>query len=893
MSTEPERTEDIIVTHANADFDALGSMIAARLLYPEASLVFPGGQEKNIRDFFISSTSYLFNFKKPKQVDLSKVRRLIIVDTRQKSRIGAFARIVDMPGVEIHIYDHHPSSEDDIEGHVVHLSSLGSNTAMMCKLLREKGIVPSPIEATIMCLGIHEDTGSFTFSSTTPDDYMEAGWLAKHGVDQNLIAELLSRELSAEQVRILSELLGAANKLLIDGQEVIITRLTREEFVPDLAILIHKLMEMENIKLIFAIAQMEDKVYIIARNKYNDLDVSKILSLFGGGGHPYAASATIKDRTLIQVENELVEILRTELKTKRTAKDMMSSPVISVSPDETLHNASQLLNRYNINVLLVMDKEKLKGYVTRQVIEKAIYFGLENAKVQDYMNLEFVTVAPDTPLTYIQELIVKGKHRIIPVADNEKVVGVITRTDLLQILLGEEIASEPLYQTPSAVLSTKNTTPLLKEFFPKDVLDRLIFIGKLADEMRFNAYLVGGVVRDLLLRRQNLDLDVVVEGDGIELATEVGKRLGAKVRPHRKFGTALIIFDDDIRIDVATARIEYYEAPGAPPIVEMSCLKRDMFRRDFTINTMAIKLNERHFGTLIDYYGGLRDIKDKILRVLHNLSFVEDPTRMLRAIRFEQRFGFKIGRLTLSLLRAAVKQHLLLEASGHRIYHELVLILNEEHPVPLLEKLDEFNMLGEILGADVKLDGKSKELFRKISEVLNWYKYLYLETPLETWRVYLYALMALLNTNELISFTKRMGMTDKRSKAMISNSMSTSNMLKELNLFEGGDYALRTLLKDYDTEFLLFLMAKTGSDKVRRSISRYLTKIVFIKPYIKGRDLLKLGITPGPIYKLILDKVLEAKVNGLLSSKQDEMDFVKNLLNELGSEYKLQSGVAL
>jgi len=888
-----ERTEDIIVTHSNADFDALGSMIAARLLYPNASLVFPGGQGKNIRDFFISSTSYLFNFKKPKQIELSKVKRLIIVDTRQKSRIGVFANIVDIPEVEIHIYDHHPSSDDDIKGHVVHLSLLGSNTAMMCKILREKGITPSSLEATIMCLGIHEDTGSFTFSSTTPDDYIEAGWLAKHGVDQNLIAELLSRELSADQVRILSELMATANKLLINGQEVIITKLIREEFVPDLAVLIHKLMEMENIKLIFAIAQMEDKVYIIARNKYNDLDVSKILSFFGGGGHPYAGSATVKDKTLIQIEKELIEIIKSELKTKKTAKDMMSSPAISISPDETLHNASQLLNRYNINVLLVIDKENLKGYVTRQVIEKAIYFGLENAKVQDYMNLEYVTVSPDTPLTNIQDLIVKGKHRIIPVAENDKVVGVITRTDLLQILLGDEITPEPLYDTPSGVLSTKNTTPILKEFFPKNVLDRLIFIGKLADELGFNAYLVGGVVRDLLLRQQNLDLDVVVEGDGIELATIVGKRLGAKVRPHKKFGTALIIFDDNIRIDVATARIEYYEAPGAPPIIEMSCLKRDMFRRDFTINTMAIKLNEKHFGTLIDYYGGLRDIKDKIIRVLHNLSFVEDPTRMLRAIRFEQRFGFKIGKLTLSLLKAAVKQHLLSEASGHRIYHELVLILNEENPALLLEKLDELGILTQIVDNDIKLDGKSKELFRKVGEVLNWYKYLYLETPLESWRVYLYGLMSLLDTNSLILFTKRMGMTDKRSKAMISNSMSTSNVLKELNLFEGSDYSLRTLLKDYDTEFLLFLMAKTGSDKVRRAISRFLTKIRFIKPHIKGRDLLKLGIAPGPVYKLILDKVLEAKVDGNLVTKQDEIEFVKNFLSEINYENKTQPGVAL
>lgn len=890
----PERSEEVIVTHANADLDALGSMVAASKLYPKACLVFPGGQEKSIKDFFISSASYFLNFKKPKQIDLSKVKRLIIVDTRQRSRIGNFAELVGVPGVEIHVYDHHPPAEDDIEGDFSHIRYLGSNTAAMCQILRERGIVPEPMEATIMCLGIHEDTGSFTFTSTTPQDYLEAGWLAQHGADQSIISDLLSKDLDSQQVSLLNELIENARRHFINGQEILITKIAKEGYVPDFAILVHRFMEIENAKVVFAIAQMEDKVYVVARSKRPDVDVSKVVAHFGGGGHAYAASATIKEMPITQVEAELLNILHLEVRRMVTAKDIMSAPPICISEDETLLTASQMLNRYNINVLLVMGNMGLKGYVTRQVIEKAIFFGLDKAKVSDYMNLEYKAVSPDASLKEIQELVVKNKYRIIPVMLKNEVVGVITRTDLIQILLGDEPFQDPAQKDGSGLYVSKNMTPMLKEQLPGSVLERLCYIGQVADEMGYNAYLVGGVVRDLILRRPNLDLDVVVEGDGIELSTQVAKKLGAKVRPHKRFGTAVVIFEDNIRIDFATARIEYYDAPGAPPIVETSCLKRDMYRRDFTINTLAIKLNQRHFGSLIDYYGGLKDIKEKTIRVIHNLSFVEDPTRILRAIRFEQRFNFKIGKLTLSLLKTAVKQKLLLEASGHRIFHEFSLILQEEYPVSIIERLAELEVLSQIMGCDIKFDLKLKDLLHRITQVIAWFNLLYLDEPFEAWRVYLYGLLNQLNSDELLSFQRRMGMYDRRSKEMIRHTQETPNLLRDLNMFQGNNFQLKTLLEEYDTEFLLFLMARTGSEKVRKEISKYFMKIRDIRPLIKGKDLLDMGLEPGPVFRKVLDKVLEARLNGKVQTREEEIELAKGLLTEYreASDSRRQGGMA-
>ena len=182
--------------------------------------------------------------------------------------------------------------------------------------------------------------------------------------------------------------------------------------------------------------------------------------------------------------------------------------------------------------------------------------------------------------------------------------------------------------------------------------------------MGFHAHLVGGFVRDLLLRIDNFDIDIVIEGDGIRFAKELARRFGARTRVHKEFGTAKVLFPGGFKVDVASARLEYYRAPAALPIVEHSSLKLDLYRRDFTINTLAISLNTNTFGELIDFFGAQRDIKEKSIRVLHSLSFVEDPTRVFRAVRFEQRFRFHIGKFTVNLIKNAVKMSFLAKIKG-------------------------------------------------------------------------------------------------------------------------------------------------------------------------------------------------------------------------------------
>jgi tRNA nucleotidyltransferase (CCA-adding enzyme) len=871
--------EEIITTHMNADFDALASMIAAQKLYPGATLVFPGSQEKNLRNFFLHSTSYLFNFTKLKHVDFDRIKRLILVDTRQKSRIGKFADLAAREGVEIHIYDHHNDSEDDLHGHLEVIKDVGATTTILTELIQERNIPLSPDEATILCLGIHEDTGSFTFTSTRPEDYKAAAWLSEQGANPNLISDMLTRELTAEQIWVLSDLTKSAATHIINGVELVLCKVSREEYVGDFAVLVHKFMEMENLAVILALAQMEDKVYLVARSRVEEVNAAEIALAFGGGGHPQAASATIKNKTLFQVEKAVLALLRSRVIPQKRARDVMSSPVIHVHPGTTIKEAARIMTQFNINVLLVLDEgEVLTGYITRQVVEKAVYFGLGTIPIKEYTNIEFATVGPDASLKEIQEKIIEEKLRILPVVEAGKVLGVITRTDLMNILAGGPVIPSFLSESRSAsrYLKEKNMAAVLKERLPRRVIELLKNFGRVADLMGFNAYLVGGLVRDILLKRENLDVDIVVEGDGIKFAQEFASEHDVRVRSHKKFGTVVLVFPDGFKVDVATARIEYYDFPAAPPTVEMSSLKMDLYRRDFTINTLAVKLNRRDYGTLIDYFGAMRDIREKALRVLHSLSFVEDPTRVLRAIRFEQRFGFKIGKLTLALMKNAVAINCFKGLSGRRLFLELKLLLMEPEPIQAIGRMDEFDLL-QVISPEIRLTAELKTLLEEIRGVLSWFNHLYLEEPYEPWKVYWHGLTSALDPKGLQTLGERLQMGDTEGRRMVAQRVEMNSVLDKLfrSKGESSHYELYKLLFVYDTETLLFMMAKANNRTVKRQISNFFTQLRGAKVSLTGRDLKHMGFQPGPLYRQILDALLEAKLNNQVNTKEDELLFVK------------------
>ncbi|MES0362663.1 MAG: CBS domain-containing protein [Desulfobacteria bacterium] len=868
----------MITTHVNADFDAFASMLAAQKLYPEALVVFPGSQEKNLRDFFVKSMVYLYNIVRIKDIDLNAIKRLILVDTRQASRIGKFASIVHRPELEIHIYDHHPAMPDDLSGSIEVVQMTGATVSILTKILRDKKIPISPEEATIMALGLYEDTGSFTFISTKEDDYLAAAYLLSKGTNLNVVADIIIREMTPEQVRLLNDMIERVTHHTVNGIDVAFTSVSSETYIGDFAFLVHKLKDMQHLEVIFALASMENRVYIVARSRLPEVDVGEIAMVFGGGGHPSAASATVRGQTLIQVEEKLLGLLNQFIKPKRSARDLMSSPAIHVEPEVTLKEANQRLTRYNVNVLIVLQSDELLGMISRQVIEKGLHHKLEDVQVREYMTTDIDTVSPDAALSEIQEKIIGNKQRLLPVVENGRAVGVITRTDLLNTLVSEQ-ARIPEFEVDrnewEAGARKRHVTKFLIERLPTEIIELLRVVGSVADSLDYNAYAIGGFVRDIFLYEQNLDIDVVIEGDGIEFAKALAASLEGRARAHEAFKTAVVVLPNGQKIDVATARLEYYKSPAALPTVETGSIKLDLYRRDFTINTLAIKLNPDGFGTVIDFFGAQQDLKRRVIRVLHNLSFVEDPTRVFRAIRFEQRFGFKIGKLTSGLIENAVRMDFFRGLGGRRLFSELRQILDEDKPIMALRRINQFNLL-KVIHPKIVYDASLEALLYSVEKVLTWHKLLFLEEPCQGSMVYLLALMRSFDQEGTEGLCRRLQLTPRYRKVLITEKAKAEEFLKwigPLQTFKNSD--LHRKLRPFHTETLLYIMASATRESVKQAISNYITRLRSVTTLLDGRYLKEIGVKPGPVYREILESLLDARLNGEVSTLLDEVEFVR------------------
>jgi tRNA nucleotidyltransferase (CCA-adding enzyme) len=874
---------DIITSHINADFDALASMVAARKLYPEAQMVFPGSQEKKLRDFI--EAFHPVEIKRIKDIDLAQVTRLIIVDTKIPGRIGPLAELLSQKGLKIHIYDHHPFNEGDIRGEVEKIEHLGATATIFAEILKNRKIYLTPMEATILALGIYEETGCLLFPSTTERDVLAVSYLLRRGANLNIVSSFLKMELSMEELDLLNEIVQSSKEMVIGGIRIKVAKASRETYFGDAAYLAHRLMDIEDIDAVVILLSLEGKILIVARSRVPELNVARVMQEFGGGGHPTAASATIKEASLEVLEDKLTELLRKNVKPFKVASDVMTSPVITIQWDTSVKEAEMMMTRYGVNVLPILKEGKYIGLISREIVEKALYHGFGKSRSIDFATTDVITVGPNAPIREVETIMIEQNERFMPVIENAKIIGAITRTDLLRTLYEEFLRRRKIEQTimkekPSV---GRSLSSLLKDRFPSEIYNILRLSGEVAEERGFNAYLIGGTVRDLLRGEENLDIDIVIEGDGITFAKVLGEKLNARVKIHQRFNTAQVI-TDKMKFDVATARTEYYESPAALPKVETSSIKKDLYRRDFTINTLAIKLNPQDFGLLIDFFGGQRDLREKAVRILHNLSFIEDPTRAFRAIRFSERFGFRISKHTENLIKSALKMNLFERLSGPRLYEELLLLFRETEPNKTLKRLSDFGLLKVIyptLAFNEELDTTMKSMY----ETFSWFNLLFLEEKTDRGILFLMAMLTGLKDEEVKAAVERLSPPPKIKDLIIKGIPLAREVLKKLPLDEPVEtYNLLSKLK---LETILLAVATSKERQKQKVISQYLTELRKAKTILAGEDLKQMGIKPGPLYSRILKELLEERLRGHLKSREDEERFVMSLSIKLAEKQRI------
>jgi tRNA nucleotidyltransferase (CCA-adding enzyme) len=563
------------------------------------------------------------------------------------------------------------------------------------------------------------------------------------------------------------------------------------------------------------------------------------------------------------------------------ARDIMSAPVKTLPSRCSIEEAQEQLVRYNVSAMPVLEGGVVKGIISRKIVEKALYHNLGKVPVADYMHSEFLAATPDTPIAEIQSYMVGGDARLVPVLSEGVLAGVVSRTDLLRYSLG----GEALYDLSREALQVKSREieGLMNRHLSGEVIGILHDLGRIGDRLELPVYAVGGFVRDLLLGSQNMDIDVTVEGDGIMFAETFAAEFGARVKSHQKFGTAKIMLADGCKIDVASTRLEYYLSPGALPTVEHSSLKMDLYRRDFTVNTLAVRLNAEAFGTLIDYFGAYRDLSAKVIRVLHNLSFVEDPTRVFRAIRFEQRLNFKIARHTEDLIKNAVKMEFLEKLGGKRLLTELVQILKEKEPLKGIWRMSSLGLL-RFIHPELEMGLAMHEMLEEVRYIVSWFDLLYLERPYERWAVYFLAICDSLSDDQFLATCTRLAVNEHYKERLIEMRRHGARLIGSLEhkLSQQGkleNSEIYFFLRGLPVEVLLYHMAKSRNPEVKRCISLYFTKLHGVHTQIGGEDLKRLGVERGPRFRELLDAVLSAKLNGRVISREDEITMVQELLN--------------
>ncbi len=848
------RAEEVIATHGNTDFDAFAAMIAARRLYPSAVVCLTGSLNRNVREFYRLHADEL-DAVDVTRLELDAIWRLIVVETTHAARLGELERVALDPAVEKVVFDHHDVELPEwVNPETAVLSRDGALTTTLVGILAEREIAVTPLEATAFALGIHEDTGSLTYASATQRDAEALAWCFRHGALQHLVSAYLHTPLSAEERDLLSALMDTLETHEIGGVQVLLAGVAWPRYVDGVSNLAHKLVDLTDCKALVCLVEMDERVFCVTRSRTPEVDAVRVAEALGGGGHSQAASA-ISRLPLADARSAVLERLRATVREPIRAGQVMSTPARTVGPDEPVSRAMVRCQRHGQSGILVADEGRLVGVVSREDLDKAIGHGLAHAPVKGIMSSRVASCQEQTPLPELQELLAAAREGRVAVMRGGRIVGVVTRSDVLRALGAAAGAG------PAPAESLRDELARLKRLTP--VFEAVAALSEHAE----GVYLVGGTVRDILLGEESFDVDIAVEGDAIELAQSLARALGGRVRPHTKFGTAVVVYGDDERVDVVTARTEFYDAPAALPTVEHATIREDLFRRDFTINAMAVSLKGDDYGRLVDPFAGRRHLESGTIRVLHNLSFIDDPTRIFRAIRYENRYGFRMDEHTLRLAHGCVEMGLVGDLSSARLRDELTAVLAEEEVRHSILRLAEIGVDAAI-HPHLAADDEAAALIERMRALRAEYG-----LDVTDLRIGLIALARRLPPDEVYGWLHRLKVRRRDAEA-IAAAVTVGPRLVDRLSRAAEPAEVVALAEPFAPDAPLFALALADLEPLRS----YFRSLGGVRLNVTGDDLAELGLTESPRVGEILGELRRRKLNGQLADREAELAAARELI---------------
>lgn len=846
----------VIASHMNTDFDALASMVAAQKLFPQAQIVISPKQHIAVKQF-LNIYRDMFDFALDRKINWTEVEELILVDVANIARVSRYAsKQLSVQDTHIIVYDHHLKKPGDVVADVANIEQVGATVTLLLEEIKRNNIHITPFEATLFGLGLYTDTGFFTYQHTTARDLQVASFLREWGMNLELIERFTEQTLQPEQQKMLDHLFLHAMTREIDGLEIVLSSCQHDKVISDLAVITEKLLDLKGADAAIIVVGMKKHVVVTGRANSERITLRPLLRKFGGGGHKHAASATIKRADLVDIYKKVKKNLCIMIKPAITARDIMTAPVKTIPPETTMEKAEDLMYRYEHSGYPVVKQGQIVGIITRRDLDKANRHGLGHAPVKGYMSTNVLTIGPNATLEEIQRIVIEHNVGRLPVIEEEKLIGIISRTDMIRALHQDELldAKGSVHES-----FRQNVRHMMERQLEPSIFPLLQKIGQTADQYHFSVYLIGGIVRDILLEKPSTDIDIVVEGDGIKFSEVLCKKYGGKVFIHDSFGTSTWTHPNGLRIDVASSRLEYYDHPAQLPEVEASTLRKDLYRRDFTINAMAICLNEKQFGHLVDPFAGQRDLTYGLIKVLHNLSFVEDPTRILRAVRFELRLDFRMDQQTEQLARQSVDQ--VKDLSKDRIIAEMKQLFQEHQPDQVIGRLFDLRFWKQF---DIN------DTFKKPSCAHAEKLYNVKPKTNDDWLIYF---LIPFYHSEKVEIATQFART-KRDVNIIEEIITLGQLKWKKEQTIGS---LHRLLRNFSSDVVMFYGALSPAHQ-QTLLTDYIQKRHHLVTYITGDDLLALDIRPGPIYSKIFLEIEIAVLQGLITSKEEAIDWVKQYL---------------
>ncbi len=858
-----------ITTHLSADFDAFAAAVCAVRLYPDHQVLFPGSQEVAVRRF-MEDTRFSFPEVKLRQARRETLEHVVVADTRNPARLGEVWQLIERARCPITMIDHHVTEEDLLGAAEVISRPVGATCTIVAQLLRERELLPSSEEASLLLMGIYEDTGGLSYRETTPTDLRIVAWLLEQGGSLDWVRRWVMKALQPDQLELLNRIVEGCEEVLVRETPVQLSMVEVDRYHEEAAYVVHRWVETFEIPVGVVMLVRPPHCNLIIRSRMSGLHAGRVAQRFGGGGHPTAASARVAGRMPVELREDLLRVLEEEMPPPTAAIDIAARRIFTIELDATVAETKRRINQLRVNALPVRDPaaDRLVGMVTRQILDRALSHGMAERPVQSVMQPDLPVVPARTPLPVLRDLFLERSHRFVIVEDDGRPAGIVTRMELFRRMFERQHATgAPLDHRMAGVRPiSQPVTRLLREQAPPWVQELLAAARQVADEQGCTAYLVGGMVRDLLLGRPSEDVDLVVEGDGILFAEALAAALGGRSHPHAPFLTAVVTLADGHRVDVASARTEFYSTPAALPEVETSLIRQDLYRRDFTINALAVALAGDRHGEMVDFFGGRKDIHRKEIRVLHSLSFIDDPTRAIRAVRYARRLSFAVAPDTRNLIATAVRERVFDRLSGQRLRRELEHLLEQPHPTLSLSLLAELGLL-PVIFPDLQWSEDLRSFLLEVEGQLAWYQLERLGPPPDAWFLFLGALVLRAPTGAERRITERLQLAGDLARRMVELPGSVDEVRAAARDASLPPSRRLRLAEGRPPEVLLLAMA--GIDLVaRRRLADAIELAVRLQPPVSGGQLLDAGIPPGPHVGRAIRRARDAVVDREIGPEQ-------------------------